>query len=148
VGAGRREREPRGQRGRSAFSSNDHAGKPFRRRQIAWPFRGAIGIANDAVLAPLVWATGEFGHGDAIFRKLRKPELKRLEKSNPFAGYALGARDVVVMVYGKSGTNWTLQIAHQLLQHGEAEFDHIHSFRGPVAGCEELPSVSSLRDPA
>lgn len=101
--------------------------KPFRRHQAAWPLRCAIGILVDGVIAPMVWTTERFGHGDAVFRAMRKPELKRLAKSPPFEGYALGARDVVVVAYGKSGTNWTLQIAQQLLHHGEAEFDHIHA---------------------
>jgi hypothetical protein len=30
------------------------------------------------------------------------------------------------MTLPKSGTNWTMQIAHQLIWHGEAEYDHIH----------------------
>ena len=29
--------------------------------------------------------------------------------------------------YAKSGTNWMMQIAHQLIWHGAGEFDHIHS---------------------
>jgi hypothetical protein len=31
------------------------------------------------------------------------------------------------MTYPKSGTNWMLQIAYQLIHHGNGEFDHIHS---------------------
>jgi hypothetical protein len=31
------------------------------------------------------------------------------------------------MTFAKSGTNWAMQIAHQLIHHGTAEFDHIHS---------------------
>lgn len=100
--------------------------KPFRRRQIAWPARCAIGIATDVVVAPIVWATDKLGHGDAFFRAMRKPEATRLAKCRPFGAYQLSGRDVVVMAYVKSGTNWTLQIAQQLLHHGEAEFDHIH----------------------
>lgn len=100
--------------------------EPFRRRQAPWPVRCAIGVATDAIAAPFVWATDKLGHGDALFRMMRKPEARRLAKCRPFGEYQLGGRDVVVMVYVKSGTNWTMQIAHQLLHHGEAEFDHIH----------------------
>ena len=100
--------------------------KPFRRRQIAWPARCAIGIATDVVASPIVWATDKLGHGDAFFRAMRKPEATRLAKGRPFGAYQLSGRDVVVMAYVKSGTNWTLQIAQQLLHHGEVEFDHIH----------------------
>jgi hypothetical protein len=31
-----------------------------------------------------------------------------------------------VATYAKSGTNWMMQIAHQLAFHGKGEFDHIH----------------------
>ena len=30
------------------------------------------------------------------------------------------------MTFPKSGTNWMLQIAHQLIHHGKGEYDHIH----------------------
>jgi hypothetical protein len=41
-------------------------------------------------------------------------------------GYAASSRDVFVCSYLKSGTNWMLQIAQQIVWLGEAEFDHIH----------------------
>jgi aryl sulfotransferase len=31
-----------------------------------------------------------------------------------------------VMTYAKSGTNWMMQIAHQLIHHGRGEYDHLH----------------------
>ena len=31
-----------------------------------------------------------------------------------------------VATFAKSGTNWMMQIAHQLIYHGKGEFDHIH----------------------
>jgi hypothetical protein len=31
-----------------------------------------------------------------------------------------------VMTYAKSGTNWMMQIAHQLIYHGKGEYDHLH----------------------
>ncbi len=30
------------------------------------------------------------------------------------------------MTYAKSGTNWMMQIAHQLIYHGKGEYDHLH----------------------
>ena len=37
-----------------------------------------------------------------------------------------GPQDVFVMTYAKSGTNWMMQIAHQLIYHGKGEYDHLH----------------------
>ena len=51
---------------------------------------------------------------------------RRLLQQNAFANYTPTAHDVFVMTYAKSGTNWMMQIAHQLLFHGKGEFDHIH----------------------
>jgi hypothetical protein len=52
---------------------------------------------------------------------------KMLEEKNPFRGYVPGKQDVFVATYAKSGTNWMMQIAHQLIWHGAGEFEHIHS---------------------
>ena len=43
-----------------------------------------------------------------------------------FGGYVPTARDVVVVTYPKSGTNWSLQICHQLAHGGRGDFEHIH----------------------
>jgi hypothetical protein len=52
--------------------------------------------------------------------------LRRLAANNPLRNYTPTAHDVFVATYVKSGTNWMMQIAHQLLFHGNAEFEHIH----------------------
>jgi hypothetical protein len=94
---------------------------------MAWPLRCLAGIVSDGILAPLVYSSDKLGHGDLIFRAMRGFERRQLAHGSPFGTYAPTARDVIVAVYGKSGTNWMMQIAQQLLHHGKAEFDHIHS---------------------
>jgi len=59
-----------------------------------------------------------------ILNELRE---RQLAKKNPFQNYVPGKQDVFVMTYAKSGTNWMMQIAHQLIYHGNAEYDHLHS---------------------
>ena len=43
-----------------------------------------------------------------------------------FHGYEPTEHDVFVATFGKSGTNWMMQISQQIAHYGAAEFDHIH----------------------
>ncbi len=47
-------------------------------------------------------------------------------KSRSFAGYVPTENDVFVATFAKSGTNWMMQIAQQIVCFGAAEFEHIH----------------------
>jgi hypothetical protein len=47
-------------------------------------------------------------------------------KRRAFAGYEATEQDVFVATFGKSGTNWMMQIAQQIAYRGAAEFAHIH----------------------
>jgi hypothetical protein len=48
----------------------------------------------------------------------------RMEKA--FAGYAPTEKDVFVCSYFKAGTNWTMQIAYQIAQRGQGEYENVH----------------------
>jgi aryl sulfotransferase len=61
-----------------------------------------------------------------VIQSMTAQASKRLEAKNPFKGYKPTAHDVFVATYVKSGTNWMMQIAHQLVNHGRGEFEHIH----------------------
>jgi len=62
----------------------------------------------------------------------------------PFDGYQASGRDVFVCTYFKSGTNWALQIAHQIANRGRGDFEHI---RDVVPWPDERPPRSiDLRD--
>ena len=79
-----------------------------------WIGRPSLAALEKVGLGPfLLTATGRLGFG-----------------SDPWPGYwndfQPSAGDVIVGSYMKSGTNWVLQIAHQILWHGRGEFDHIH----------------------
>lgn len=43
-----------------------------------------------------------------------------------FGDYQATAHDVFVTTFTKSGTNWMLQIAYQITQHGQGEYEHLH----------------------
>jgi hypothetical protein len=57
----------------------------------------------------MVWGLDKLGRGDRIFRAIRQG----LAGDNPFGNYAATRHDVFIAAYGKSGTNWTMQIAQQ-----------------------------------
>jgi hypothetical protein len=79
------------------------------------------------VLTPVMRGLRLFGGDDRFLQSMGKREQQRLQAHNPFGNYVATKHDVFVAVYVKSGTNWTMQITHQLLNHARAEFDHIHS---------------------
>jgi len=92
------------------------------------------------------------GRAERAFHNATAGREKRLVKNNPFRGYTPASHDVFVATYPKSGTNWMMQIAHQLLFHGQGEFEHIHyvvpwpdtTVMGPMKGYAipiEDPSV-------
>jgi hypothetical protein len=86
----------------------------------------AMGVMMDGFLGPYLRLMAKLGRQERAFAAIGKRRAEQIKKQNPFAGYVPTARDVFVAVYVKSGTNWTMQIAHQLLNHGKGEFGHIH----------------------
>ena len=86
-----------------------------------------MGVIIDGVARPLVRILDKFGRAGRLMSGMRKRQIKQLAAKNPFKGYVPSKHDVFAAVYIKSGTNWTMQIVHQLLNHGNAEYDHIHS---------------------
>jgi len=81
----------------------------------------------DGIMRPIVRMMDKLGRADRIFRGFSQRAKKQISEKNPFKGYTPTEHDVFASVYIKSGTNWTMQIVHQLLNHGLAEYDHIHS---------------------
>ncbi|HEY0606277.1 MAG TPA: sulfotransferase domain-containing protein [Herpetosiphonaceae bacterium] len=57
-----------------------------------------------------------------ITSQLQSPQIKQ----QAFKGYRPTRHDVLVCTYAKSGTYWTIQIAHQIAHRGRGEFRHIH----------------------
>jgi hypothetical protein len=73
-----------------------------------------------------VRAAKQLGLSKQIMRLAFKSMFSQKRKSRAFAGYSPTEHDVFVATFGKSGTNWMMQIAQQIAWRGEAEFDHIH----------------------
>lgn len=69
---------------------------------------------------------------------------REVRLSITFEDYQTTAHDILVCCYVKSGTNWMLQITHQIAHHGNGEFEHIHDV---VPWPDGLPNIVSLDDP-
>jgi hypothetical protein len=101
--------------------------------------RIAYGIWVDAAMRPFIRVMEKLGRGDRVFRGIRKRQIAELSQSNPFDGYAPTEHDVFVATYAKSGTNWMMQIVHQLLNHARAEYEHIHQVVAWPTGSYSAP---------
>jgi hypothetical protein len=85
-----------------------------------------MGAVMDGIVKPISRAMDFIGRGDRPIRAIGRAQRKGMRANNPFGSYVPTAHDVFVAVYIKSGTNWTMQIVHQILNHGEGEYAHIH----------------------
>ena len=102
------------------------------------------------VMGPVYWLLQRFKLDGKMFAGMRARQLQELRTKNPFKGYEPSEHDVFVVTYVKSGTNWMMQLVHQLLFHGKGEYEHIHcvvawpdtDMMGPLRGYA-IP----LRDP-
>jgi hypothetical protein len=99
----------------------------FVRRPPPMALRYAVGVAFYGLVTPFIRIAEKLGRAERVLGKMNRRQQEQIAKKNPFAGYVPGKQDVIVATYAKSGTNWMMQIAHQLIYHGKGEFEHIHS---------------------
>jgi hypothetical protein len=85
-----------------------------------------FGVVLYGLVGPFVRLLEKLGRTDWLFRLSNARRLKSQKQSNPFRSYAPANHDIFVATFAKSGTNWMMQIAHQLAFHGRGEYDHIH----------------------
>jgi hypothetical protein len=105
-----------------------------------------LGVLMDYVFRPAVKLQERRGRAVALFAKMSAQSHKRLRQKNPFRGYVPGPQDVFVMTYAKSGTNWMMQIAHQLIHHGRGEYKHLHDLV-PWPDTKAMPFVKKYAIP-
>lgn len=82
--------------------------------------------APQLAFALLTKVAKRVGLSKAIVRLMTRQMRSKDLKARAFAGYRPTKHDVFVATYGKSGTNWMMQIAQQIAYRGRSEFEHIH----------------------
>ena len=98
----------------------------YKRRPPSFAVQLGVGVWIEGLFRPLIRTMERFGRAERMFATFHKLQERALKKKNPFRHYVPGNQDVFVMTYAKSGTNWMIQIAHQLIHHGKGEYAHIH----------------------
>jgi hypothetical protein len=109
----------------------------FRHQPPSLPMQWLVALGMNGVMRPLMRGLETIGRADRFLSSMAAQGRKRQEQ-NPFVRYTPGPHDVVVMTFPKSGTNWMMQIAHQLIHHGKGEYDHIHDLI-PWPDIETMP---------
>ena len=101
-----------------------------------------------ALLPVLMRMIRLLGLEKTLFQRYFTPIKQRTDAkaAQSFADYQPGPGDLLVCCYFKSGTHWAMQVAHQIINHGEAEFDSIYDV---IPWNEAPPSGTglSLQDP-
>jgi hypothetical protein len=98
----------------------------YQRQPPPLPFQYALGLWMYGIAAPAGFLFQKLGMMERVAGSMAARQRIKLAKQNAFSNYTPTAHDVFVMTFAKSGTNWMMQIAHQLLFHGKGEFEHIH----------------------
>ena len=87
--------------------------------------RFVISAVVYGVVIPLNWLLTRLGF-PSLFISLMRRMGRKDRWVKVFAGYEPTRHDVFVSTYAKSGTNWMMQIAHQVAFRGEGEYENIH----------------------
>ncbi len=102
------------------------ASSTYTRRMPPFVLRCVMGAFMYLMAAPTVWCLERLGLTARLFARMTARQHQQVIAKNPFKGYVPTSHDVFIATFVKSGTNWMMQIAHQLAFHGYGHFEHIH----------------------
>lgn len=118
-----------------------------------WSLSDRIGKFFSWIMMMLVFImmalAGKLGMSRQTLRVMTDQMQSPKIKQRAFKGYRPTKHDVLVCTYAKSGTYWTLQIAHQITNRGQGEFGHIHDVvpwpEAPMPNVIKLANESPAR---
>jgi len=84
-----------------------------------------ISIMFYLVFFPLNWLLTKLGFESVLVSMMNRGQTRKKVKE-AFQDYVPTEHDVFVSSFAKSGTNWMMQIAHQVSFRGNGEYEHIH----------------------
>ncbi len=96
---------------------------PIKRHKSSKVGRAVMWCIAYGIMVPINWLMGLCG---ARHKVLRSMINTRKGAESAFKDYVPNEQDIFVCTYPKSGTNWMMQMAHQIIFHGEGEFENIH----------------------
>jgi hypothetical protein len=82
-----------------------------RRMQV---LRYLLWLPTRVLLVPFLRIQERLGHGDRLLRRLGRSSQAAIACGQSFNDYRPDDGDLIVCTYFRSGTNWALQIAHQI----------------------------------
>jgi len=98
---------------------------PTIERRIPAFGRWIMRIVTYCIVLPIDWLLSLFGNDGAAVRLMMSMGGKKRWKK-VFDGYEPVPGDVFVSTFSKSGTNWMMQIAHQIAFRGNGDYANIH----------------------
>jgi hypothetical protein len=89
---------------------------------------------------PTHWVLTKLGYPRGMLPVIIAMSEGKQGGKRAFAAYTPSAQDVFVATYAKSGTNWMMQLAHQIAFHGAGDYAHIHD----VVAWPEMQLIKSV----
>lgn len=99
---------------------------PVHKRKLSRAMIWTMAIGFYLVLIPYNWLLKKLGKPRAIIGVIGKRNINNAKIRKAFDAYIPDSGDIFACAYSKSGTNWLMQMAHQIAWYGKGDFEHIH----------------------